>query len=377
MVKDPDAIIIDALQSNLDNVIKKLGLTGKARVQEITKKAAFGDLCTPVFQLAKANKKNPNELAKEIAGIFPKDDIVSEITSEGGFVNYTLKRGHYSKVVLSAILSNEKFFKSDNYKGQKIIIEHTSANPNGPIHIGNFRGSIIGDSYARILKMVGATVRTHFYVDDLGHQVPVCVIGYNLLKKNKLVSSKIKIDHFLGQVYGITHTMYDIQKLKQELKSKYKISLGKDPYWLQKKEAELLKTKEIPKEDLKEYQKQFDFLLSVQTDVYKRFKELYDNIKKCLEKEQVDLPKAVPELNRKYQDQEKETVKLVRSTCEDAISGHIEELGLLGIEFDKFDWEADYQWSGKVFEALEILEKKGFIIKDGKARVFESNKAAN
>jgi len=171
--------------------------------------------------------------------------------------------------------------------------------------------------------------------------------------------------------------MYDIQKLKQDLKSEYDITLGKNPYWLQKSEVKLLNSKAIPAEELKEYQERFDFLLSIQNDVYKRFKSLYDNIKSCLEKEQVDLPKAVPDLNRKYQEQEKNAVKIVRATCEDAISGHKEELGLLGITFDKFDWEADLQWSGKVFDALAILEKNGYIIKDGKARLFESNKAAN
>lgn len=376
-MKDPDAIIKDALQSSLHKVIEKLGLTGKALVQEITKKATFGDLCTPVFQLAKENKKNPNELAKEIAENFPKNDAVSEVVSEGGFVNYTLERGHYSKIVLDVILSDEKFYFGDLYKDQKIIVEHTSANPNGPIHIGNFRGSIIGDSYARILKTVGADVKTHFYVDDLGHQIPVCVIGHNLLKKNGIVAKDVKIDHYLGQIYGITHTMYDVQKLKQDLKSIHNLTLGKDPYWLQKKEAELLSTKEIPKDELKEYKKKFEFLLSIQTDIYKRFKKLYDQIKSFLEKEQIDLPKTVPDLNRKYMEQEKEAVKMVRSTCEDAIRGHTEELALLGIEFDNFDWEADLQWSGEVFKALSKLEKNGYIIKDGKARIFDSNKAAD
>ncbi len=375
-MKDPDSTIIDALQKTLDKVIKKLGLSGKAQIQEITKKSSFGDLCTPVFQIAKENKKNPNELAKEIANSFPKNELVSNITVEGGFVNYSLNRGYYSKIVLDVILSNEKFYLSDTLKGKKIIVEHTSANPNGPIHIGNFRGSIIGDSFARILKIVGAKVRTHFYVDDLGHQVPVCVIGYNLLKKYRLISSEVKIDHYLGQIYGITHTMYDIQKLKQELKSKYNLTLGKNPYWVEKTEADVLQEANLPKDKLKEFQKQFDFLLSIQADVYKRFKDLYDNIKNCLEKDHVDLPKAIPDLNRRYQEQDIEAVKLVRATCEDAISGHKEELGLLGITFDKFDWEADFQWSGKVFEALEKLEKNGYIIKDGKARVFESNKAA-
>jgi len=379
--QNPEAVIIAKLKPSISKVLKKLGLKGDLPIQEVTKKTSFGDFSSPVFQIAKLNKRNPMELAKEIAENFPAVPVISEITAEGGFVNYTLNRSYCSRHYLETILSNEDFFFGDIYKGQKIIVEHTSANPNGPIHIGNFRGSIIGDTFARLLKTVGAVVETHFYVDDLGHQIPVVVIGYELLKKYNKVKSTIKVDHYLGQIYGITHTIYDVQKLKLELKEKYDIKLGKSEYWLEQDELDIMKNKlskeNIPKEDLVQHIKRFEFLISIQTDIYKRFKVLYDSLMSCIKQEKMDLVNAIPDLNRRYMEQEKEAVTQVRGVCEIALSGHKEELALLGITHDNYDWEADLQWSGKVDIALKKLEENGYIIADGKARLFESNKAAD
>ncbi|NHJ46748.1 MAG: arginine--tRNA ligase [Asgard group archaeon] len=378
MENDPLIVINKEIQKSLDDVLSKLSIKGKGRVQEVTRKDGYGDLCTPVFPLAKENKQLPHEMAKEIATNFPKNDYVADVVSEGGFVNYKLNRGYCAKLILETLFTNPDFYKSKAFDGQKIMVEHTSANPNGPIHIGNFRGSIIGDVYARILKTVGADVKTHFYIDDLGHQIPVAVIGYELLKKYKKVKADIKLDHYIGRIYGITHTMYDIQRLKQELKNEHKIDLGGNIYWLEAKEKKILDSnKSIPTEQKDEYLKNFNFFLNVQKDIYKRFPKLYDDIKSCLMKDKIDLPSAVPDLNRRYMQQEEEAVKVVRATCGDAIQGHKEELALLNITHDNFDWEADLQWSGKVDDALKKLTKNGYIIKEGKAQIFDSNKAAD
>ncbi|HUT82334.1 MAG TPA: arginine--tRNA ligase [Candidatus Bathyarchaeia archaeon] len=381
MSQNLEAEIIDEIKSSLDQTIKKLGLIGEAIIQEVKTKSDFGDLCTPIFQIAKDNKQNPMNLAKEIALNFPKNQFISSVLAEGGFVNYKLNRAICSKKILEFIINNDLFYTNDTLKGQNIMIEHTSANPNGPIHIGNFRGSIIGDTFARILKSQGANIKTHFYVDDLGHQIPVLVIGYELLKKYNKVKPNIKIDHYLGQIYGITHTMYDVQKMKQELKQKYNIDMGANFYWLEKEENKILLSKEIEEkathDELNEYKKQFEFLFNIQTDIYKRFKKLYDTLKECIEKEKVNLPNDIPDLNRRYMDQEKEAVRIVRATCSDVLKGQKEELQLMGISHDVFDWESDLQWSGKVDSVLKKLDQNGFLIKDNKARIFESNKAAN
>ncbi|RLI66225.1 MAG: hypothetical protein DRP02_10260 [Candidatus Gerdarchaeota archaeon] len=364
-----------------NEVIKKLGLKGEATIQEVTKKSTLSDFCVPVFKLAKANGKNPIELAKQIASEMPQDILYLEVKAEGGFVNFKLNRQQCSREILMHILREPAFYKSKLYHKQRIMVEHTSANPNGPIHIGNFRGSIIGDTYARILKAVGAEVKTHFYVDDLGHQIPVVVIGYQQLNKHKKVKPKEKIDHFLGKIYGITHTIYDIQKLKQELKEKYQFIIPGTPYWLTKEELIALDSKEakerIPIQELKEYQKNFKFIFEVQEDIYRRFPALYDDLLESIQKDRLDLPTIIPELNRKYIQQEKEAVAIVRSTCQKVIDGQKEELALFNIFLDQFDWEGELQWSGKVDFVLKQLEQQGYLIKDGKARIFNANKAAS
>ena len=380
LTTDPEAIILEAISAALSKTLKKIKVTGGFQIQRVAKKASFGDYCTPTFQVAKILKKNPNELAKTIADQFVKTNLISEVHAEGGFVNYQLDRAKVSQLVLSQIISNENFYKSNLYSNQKIMVEHTSANPNGPIHIGNFRGSIIGDVYARLLKAVGAEVITNFYVDDLGHQIPVVVIGYELLKKHGFEQPKnVKVDHYLGQIYGITHTCYDIQKMKQDLLNKYEIAIGGDDYWLGENEIAILtkNANALSKEKYQEFKEQFDFLFSVQTDIYKRFKKLYDNLRKFLNQDKIDLPKEIPDLNRKYMEQNKEAVKQVRTTTEDVLRGQKEELAILGIEHDFFDWEADMQWSGEVDDVLVQLEKNGFLIKDGQARLFDANKAAD
>jgi len=354
-----------------NEVIKKLGLKGEATIQEVTKKSTLSDFCAPVFKLAKANGKNPIELAKQIASEMPQDILYLEVKAEGGFVNFKLNRQQCSREILMHILREPAFYKSKLYHKQRIMVEHTSANPNGPIHIGNFRGSIIGDTYARILKAVGAEVKTHFYVDDLGHQIPVVVIGYQQLNKHKKVKPKEKIDHFLGKIYGIT----------QELKEKYQFIIPGTPYWLTKEELIALDSKEakerIPIQELNEYQKNFKFIFEIQEDIYRRFPALYDDLLESIQKDKLDLPTIIPELNRKYIQQEKEAVAIVRSTCQKVIDGQKEELALFNIFLDQFDWEGELQWSGKVDFVLKQLEQEGYLIKDGKARIFDANKAAS
>ncbi|MBN1328035.1 MAG: arginine--tRNA ligase [Candidatus Heimdallarchaeota archaeon] len=381
MSQNFDDDILKELKSSLNQVVKQLTLTGEVNIQEIKTKSNFGDLCTPIFQLAKNNNKNPITLAQEIAFNFPENKLLASVVADGGFVNYKLDRAYCSKKILESILNNDFFYANDLLKGLNIMIEHTSANPNGPIHIGNFRGSIIGDTFARILKSQGANIKTHFYVDDLGHQIPVLVIGYELLKKYNKITSDSKIDHYLGQIYGITHTMYDIQKMKQELKQKYNVDIGANIYWLDKEENKILLSKEISDKattkEITEYNKQFNFLYEIQIDIYKRFKKLYGILKECLEKEKVNLPVEVPNLNRRYMDQDKEAVRIVRATCSDVLKGQKEELLIMGITHDSYDWESELHWSGKVDAVLKKLDQNGFLIKDKKARIFDSNKAAN
>ena len=74
------------------------------------------------------------------------------------------------------------FDKKEKYgtfekKNKKVIVEHTSANPNGPLHVGRARNPIIGDTIVRIFKAAGYNVESQFYVDDMGKQVATLMWG--------------------------------------------------------------------------------------------------------------------------------------------------------------------------------------------------------
>ncbi|MBW9223380.1 arginine--tRNA ligase, partial [Methanothermococcus sp. SCGC AD-155-E23] len=82
-------------------------------------------------------------------------------------------------------------------RNKKVILEHTSANPNGPLHIGHGRNAIIGDSLKRILEFIGYDVETHYYVNDMGRQEAVVVFG---LERFEIEKDK-KPDHVIGEIY--------------------------------------------------------------------------------------------------------------------------------------------------------------------------------
>lgn len=84
---------------------------------------------------------------------------------------------------------------------EKVVLEHTSANPNGPLHIGHVRNSIFGDSLARLLKLAGRDVETQYYVNDMGRQIAIIVLGITELGLKIEDQEGDKIDHKIGQLY--------------------------------------------------------------------------------------------------------------------------------------------------------------------------------
>ncbi len=133
---------------------------------------------TTAFRLASKLKKSPVEIADEISGRITPSPYVERIESTRGYINFYL---NYKKI-LSEFLNEVKGKKFGYGKGEdknkKIILEHTSINPSGPVHVGRLRNSLIGDSLSRILKFYGYDVETHYYVNDIGKQMGVIAQGF-------------------------------------------------------------------------------------------------------------------------------------------------------------------------------------------------------
>src|SRR5438046_3536048 len=158
-------------------------------------------------------------IAKEIVQQLDKtnayDLIESVQAAEPGYVNFNAKIETLAQLTLDAILhegSSYGLLKTN--KPKRVIVEHTSANPARPIHIGTAKNSIFGDTLARILAGRGHDVKTHFYIDDTGRQVAQMAYGYRLLGEP---GPDRKPDEFFGKIYSITSTLVELDENKKRL----------------------------------------------------------------------------------------------------------------------------------------------------------------
>jgi arginyl-tRNA synthetase len=176
------------------NEVKRqvLGALGKAAGGEATdedvKVSPVADYGSPVaYKLARKLGKKPEDIAAEIAGRIRPAGFIASASAEGGYVNFNLDYGEVARYLLS------KPEKPAKKKG-KIVLEHTSVNPTGPIHVGRIRNTIIGDSLRRVLQQVGYEVKTHYYVNDIGKQIAIisAALSENIKPDDELKAKHIK-----------------------------------------------------------------------------------------------------------------------------------------------------------------------------------------
>lgn len=122
---------------------------------------------------AKAFKKTPRMIAQSIAeNIDLEDTLFEKVEIAGpGFLNFYLSQRYYSEIVKDVINKGDAYGASDYGNGKKVLVEFVSANPTGPMHIGNARGGAIGDCLAAVLEKAGYNVSREFYVNDAGNQI--------------------------------------------------------------------------------------------------------------------------------------------------------------------------------------------------------------
>lgn len=122
---------------------------------------------------AKAFKKAPRVIAECIKNnLYLDGTLFDRVEIAGpGFLNFYLSDRYYSEIVKDVMNKGEDYGKSDFGKGKKILVEFVSANPTGPMHIGNARGGAIGDCLSSVLEWAGYEVNREFYVNDAGNQM--------------------------------------------------------------------------------------------------------------------------------------------------------------------------------------------------------------
>ncbi|KKQ00956.1 MAG: arginyl-tRNA synthetase, partial [Candidatus Moranbacteria bacterium GW2011_GWD2_36_198] len=183
-------------------------------IVEYPKSEQFGDYTTNIAMiLAKKVGKNPMEIA-EIVNLqlttynlqqFEKIEVAAP-----GYINFYLSKKYLQEIVEKINVEKEKFGNSEIDKNIKINNEFISANPTGPLHLGNGRGGFYGDSLSRVLKKAGFDVTNEYYVNDAGGQVEK--LGHSVLKDEEAAYTGEYIDE-LNKKYAALKDVREVGKI--------------------------------------------------------------------------------------------------------------------------------------------------------------------
>ncbi len=141
---------------------------------ETPKDATNGDwACTIAMQGAKVLHMAPRKIAEALVGHMVLDSTYfKDVSIAGpGFLNFTYGMGWYQDAIRAVMQQGADYGKSKAAKPEKIMVEFVSANPTGPMHMGNARGGVLGDCLAEVLSWAGHDVTREFYINDAGNQV--------------------------------------------------------------------------------------------------------------------------------------------------------------------------------------------------------------
>ncbi len=206
------------LQKTTDLLKKATGLDDVL----ITAGGDHADLAsTAAFALAKIQKKNPALIAKEITAAMSADPEAAgmTITCTGPYINFVFGDAYVAESVRAA--------RRDDYgtlpeKTERVIIEHTSANPNGPLHVGHIRNTVIGDTLVRAFRKAGYPVEAEYYLNDMGRQIAIVAWGVKHLHYERRPNEKG--DEFIVRHYVEANR---IVKEKPEIEAEFDLMMEK------------------------------------------------------------------------------------------------------------------------------------------------------
>jgi arginyl-tRNA synthetase len=153
---------------------------------------------TVAFALAKDKKQAPIKIAQDLAADLARNPALAgvKIEAKGPYLNFIFGSAYVSEVIRKAV---QPGYGSLPKKPVRIVLEHTSANPNGPLHVGHIRNSIIGDTLARAFRKAGYSLEVQYYVNDMGRQIAIVVWGFDNL--DSAVQEGEKEDAHIARIY--------------------------------------------------------------------------------------------------------------------------------------------------------------------------------
>ena len=196
-----------------DFLRRTYGLENVNMVVEQPPKIEFGEYALPLaFELARKLRKAPRKIAEEIvAGVGAIVGIEKFEVAGGGYINVRVKRGE-----LAAELVADRSPVAD-VSLAKVLVEHSSINPNKAAHIGHLRNAILGDTFVRLLRFAGREVDVQNYIDNTGVQVADVVVGFLHIEKKsrtqiEALASAPRFDFVCWDLYARVYHWYEEDK---------------------------------------------------------------------------------------------------------------------------------------------------------------------
>jgi arginyl-tRNA synthetase len=175
-------------------------------------KVELGDFAIPVFPFAKPLRTAPLKIAETIrAGVGPIEGIAGMQVAPPGYLNVKIDRGW-----MAAALAADRKLPADIPTG-KILVEHTSINPNKAAHIGHLRNAVLGDTFVRLLRYAGREVDIQNYIDNTGVQVADVVVGFTHIEKKsraeiEALAREPRFDYYCWDLYARVSQWYEQDK---------------------------------------------------------------------------------------------------------------------------------------------------------------------
>jgi len=182
----------------------------------------LGEYALPIaFELAKKLRKAPRKIAEEIiSGLGPVEGFKSFEIAGAGYINARLDRGEFA----AALAADAK--PTWEVPSGKVLVEHSSINPNKAAHIGHLRNAILGDTFVRLLKSAGREVDVQNYIDNTGVQVADVIVGFlHLERKTRAEIEELtrqpRFDYYCWDLYARVSHWYEQDK--QNLSARHEV----------------------------------------------------------------------------------------------------------------------------------------------------------
>ena len=180
--------------------------------------ADLGDISiTACFELAKQLRQPPRKIAESLAArLLPMPGVERASVAGPGFLNLYLDRAALATSVFESRTTGSGSTLATGGGSGKVLVEHTSINPNKAAHVGHLRNSVLGDTFARLLRFAGRNVEVQNYIDNTGVQVADVVVGFIYLESKSVDAVRaliadpgVRFDYYCWDLYARVTQAYE------------------------------------------------------------------------------------------------------------------------------------------------------------------------